>query len=103
MCDRTNCILPPGHVHEIWRKVTRQTKPVSMPLVSTGVSFNPIDPSPDPILIYGSDNKVIMRMDRSGNVELWGDVNEAALRFWNAVCQLSGGTLTKHRGRIDEK
>ena len=72
-------------------------------LVSAGISFNPIDPPPDPILIYGSENKVIMRMDRSGNVELWGDVNEAALRFWNAVCQLSGGTLTKHKEGITAK
>ena len=65
-------------------------------LVSTGISFDPVGFSPDPILIYDSEGKVIMRMDRSGNVELWGDVNEAALRFWNAVCQLSGGTLTKN-------
>ena len=60
-------------------------------------------PLPDPILIYDNDKKMIMRMDRSGNVELWGDVNEAALRFWNAVCQLSGGILTKHKGGIISK
>ena len=77
---------------------------ITVPMsVSTGVSFGPVDPSPDLILIYGDDGKVIMRMDRSGNVALWGDVNEAALRFWNAVCQLSGGILTKHKGGIISK
>lgn len=96
LCDRTNCVLPRGHPHDhIIRRedgnVERESRSIS-----TGVSFNPLGPSPDPILIYGSENKVIMRMDRSGNVELWGDVNEAALRFWNAVCQLSGGTLRKN-------
>ena len=60
-------------------------------------------PLPDPILIYDNDKKMIMRMDRSGNVELWGDVNEAALRFWTAVCQLSGGQLTHSRKELRPK
>ena len=55
-----------------------------------------LQPYPLPLELFGDGGSILMRMDRSGNVELFGDVNEAALRFWAAVCQLSGGVLTKH-------
>ena len=47
-----------------------------------------------PFIIMGDNNEKLVKINPDGNVELWGDVNEAALRFWNAVCQLSNGTLT---------
>jgi hypothetical protein len=47
-------------------------------------------------VLMGDNGKRLAKIDPDGNVELWGDVNEAALRFWIAVCQLGGGTLT-HR------
>lgn len=54
-------------------------KPKSMPL---------------PLEIFGDDSGILVRMNRDGDMEIFGDVNEAALRFWTAVCQVSGGILT---------
>lgn len=46
------------------------------------------------VIIMGEDSRELARISFDGNVEIFGDVNEAALRFWTAVCQISGGILT---------
>ena len=47
------------------------------------------------VVIIGDQSRELARIKPNGDVEIFGDVNEAALRFWVAVCQQSGGTLTK--------
>lgn len=47
-----------------------------------------------PLEIFGDGGGILVRVNRDGDVEIFGDVNEAALRFWTAVCQISGGILT---------
>ena len=54
-----------------------------------------IEIKPWSFIFMGENSKKLVEIDFDGNVELFGDVNEAALRFWTAVCQLSGGMLTK--------
>ena len=52
------------------------------------------------LIITGDQGRELARIKPNGDVELFGDVNEAALRFWTVVCQQSGGVLTKHSGKV---
>lgn len=45
--------------------------------------------------IADNTGKKLAVIHPDGNVELFGDVNEAAMQFWTIVCQISGGALTK--------
>ncbi len=49
-------------------------------------------------ILQGYNGKRLVKINYDGNVEIFGDVNEAAMQFWTAVCQLSGGALTKRSG-----
>ena len=61
---------------------------------SPGLTIN--QPYPTyPIVIMNDDGEDIVRVHSNGNVEIVGDVNEAAMIFWNAVAQWVDGDLIK--------
>ena len=43
---------------------------------------------------FDNAGKLLVRVDRSGNAEIFGDVNEAARQFWAAVAYHMNGSLT---------
>ena len=45
--------------------------------------------------IMGDNGQDIVRILPSGDVEILGDVNEAAIRFWLAVASFADGDLIK--------
>ena len=52
------------------------------------------------IIINNNDNEEIVRVHTNGDVEIFGDVNEAARIFWNAVAQYVDGELQR---KIEQK
>ena len=104
-CDGTR-FIPYYYICPKEEKSVAQGQIINMTALPTEkpmlVKWEPISAPDCDFIITGDQGRELARIKPNGDVELFGDVNEAALRFWTAVCQQSGGTLTKHSGKEGE-